>query len=135
MTTPLEPLYVVDTNVLLWHLTQSMRLSARVSMILAAAERGETSLVVSAIVLAELYYANRKFGLFADFAQVYARLASLPYIQFAPFDPEAVLRFAEDEVIPEMHDRIIFGLARHIGAPLLTSDQVLRQAASVVTVW
>jgi PIN domain nuclease of toxin-antitoxin system len=56
----LEPLYIVDTHALIWYLTDDRKLGKQASAIFAAAERGETQLVVSAIVVAEMYYANKK---------------------------------------------------------------------------
>ena len=70
----IEPLYVVDTNALIWHLNDDRKLGKQARAIFAAAERGETRLVVSAVVIAEPYYADQKFGLFADFDAVFHRL-------------------------------------------------------------
>jgi predicted nucleic acid-binding protein len=50
-----EALYVVDTNALIWHLMDDKKLGKQAREVFAAAERGETRLVVSAIVMAELY--------------------------------------------------------------------------------
>jgi len=49
-------LYVVDPNALIWYLKHDKKLGAEATAIFAAAERGETRLIVSAIVVAELFY-------------------------------------------------------------------------------
>ena len=69
----IEPIYVVDTNALIWHLTNDRKLGTRARDIFNAAELGQTRLVVSAIVMAEMFYANKKFGLFADIDLVFRR--------------------------------------------------------------
>jgi len=131
----IEPLYVVDTNALIWHLSDDRKLGRQAREIFAAAERGETRLVVSAVVVAELYYADKKFGLFADFDAVFHRLEVAPHFRFASFEAEHVLSFEEDRDIPEMHDRIIAGLARRLGTPLIASDPKIVEAGLTAIVW
>jgi PIN domain nuclease of toxin-antitoxin system len=103
--------------------------------VIEGAERGETVLVVSAIALAEMYYSDQKFGLFTDFEQVCARLFALPYYRFEPFTPEDALDLARDPQVPEMHDRIIYGLARRLRLPLVSKDPAMRQTGEADVVW
>jgi PIN domain nuclease of toxin-antitoxin system len=131
----IEPAYVVDTHALVWYLTNRAKLSRRALAIFQAAERGETMLIISAIALAELYFLHVKHRLFPDFAQVYARLAQEPYIRLVAFAPEDVLDFAADAAIPEMHDRIIVGLARRLGRPLMTKDASIVASGLVPVAW
>jgi PIN domain nuclease of toxin-antitoxin system len=135
-TTPsLEPLYVIDTMALIWYLRNDAKLGAQAKTIFLAAEGHQTMLVISAISLAELYFANAKNKWFTDFAQVYKDLTSRPYLRFIPFDHVHVPDFAQDALIPEMHDRIIAGVARRLGAPLITSDPLIVGANVVRTLW
>lgn len=60
----IEPAYVLDTNALIWSLKNDKKLSPSAAAIFQAAERGETVLIVSAIVIAELFYADKKWGYF-----------------------------------------------------------------------
>jgi PIN domain nuclease of toxin-antitoxin system len=131
----IEPFYVVDTNALIWHLTTDRKLGKRAAQVFAAAQRGETRLLVSALAVAELYYADKKHRLFANFDEVFQRLRSSPYIRFMAFEAEHVLDFDIDAKVPEMHDRIMTGLARRLGAPLLTSDPKIIAANLAVIVW
>jgi hypothetical protein len=103
--------------------------------VFTAAERGETRLIVSAIVVAELYYANQKYKWFGDFNATYRKLRRAPYFRFVPFKADHVLDFDNEASVPEMHDRIIVGLARRIGAPLLSSDATIHAAKLVPLVW
>jgi len=59
----IEPVYVLDTHALIWYLRSDRKLGAQAAAIFEAAKRGETLLVVSAIVIAELFYADKKWGL------------------------------------------------------------------------
>ena len=131
----IEPLYVIDTNALIWHLTDDRRLSESARTVFLAAERGETRLVLSAVVIAELYYADRKFGLFPDFDSVFRRIQQAPHFRLVAFEPEHVLTFSQDEAVSEMHDRIIAGVARRLEAPLVTSDSRIMSAGVARVVW
>ncbi len=61
-TTTIEPLYVVDTNALIWYLTKDQKLGGQAHQIFEAAEQGETQLILSTITMAEMYFANVKNG-------------------------------------------------------------------------
>lgn len=131
----IEPTYVVDTHSLIWYLTNRQRLGPRAGAVFDAAERGETQLVISAIVLAELFYADRKWRLFADFGQAYTELRAIPFIECVAFEPDDVVDFAQDAAVPEMHDRIITGLARRLGVPLVTADPLIAAAGVAAIIW
>lgn len=135
MITSPEPLYVVDTHALIWYLMNDKKPSPRAHAIFQAAEQSQTLLIISAIVLAELYYANAKNRWFADFQILYADLTGRSYLRFVPFDPDDVLSFDQNALVPEMHDRIITGLARRLNAPLITSDPLITRAQPVRIVW
>lgn len=74
-------------------------------------------------------------GLFQDFAKTYADLRARPYFQFVPFLPDDVLDFTQDNAVTEMHDRMIAGLARRLGFPLITSDANITASALAQIVW
>lgn len=82
-----------------------------------------------------MYYANGKHKLFSDFKAVYNQLKHDPQYQFIPFSEDHVLDFDNDLIIPEMHDRIIVGLAKRLNAPLITSDPVIVAAKLVEIIW
>jgi predicted nucleic acid-binding protein len=111
------------------------KLSKPAAGVFAAAERGETRLYVSAVVVAEMYYASKKWKLFDDFAKTYADLKAKPYIRFVPLVADEVLDFDKDASVPEMHDRIITGVAHRLNAPLITSDPLISATKLVEIVW
>jgi len=133
--TNLEPIYVLDTHALIWYLRDDPQLSPAVRAIFEAAEANRTLLVVPAIVMAELYYVNLKRGWFADFASVFSEVISKPFLRFVAFEHSHVLEFTKDTAVPEMHDRIIVGVARRLGAPLLTADIAISTARVVNVIW
>lgn len=133
--TNLEPFYVVDTHALIWYLQNDRKLSSRAKAIFHSAEQNQTLVIVSAIAVAELYYANMKNKWFADFATLCADITSKPFIRFVPVDHTHIPDFALDAGVPEMHDRIIVGVARCLAAPLVTSDPLITSAGIVTTIW
>jgi PIN domain nuclease of toxin-antitoxin system len=135
LTHSIEPIYVLDTHALLWHLTGDKKLSEQAAQIFDAAEKGEAQLVISVIVLAELYHLNQKRQFPLDFAKVYQQLAKSPAYQMLGFEPAHVLDFTQDAAITELHDRIISGLARRLAAPLVTRDLVIKESGIVKVVW
>ncbi|MDX2076223.1 MAG: PIN domain-containing protein [bacterium] len=132
---PLEPLYVVDTHALIWYLLRDSKLSQTALDVFRGAERGETLLIISVVVLAEFYYANAKNRWFNDYQVVYQDLLSKPFFKFIPLDAIHILDFDRDNRVPEMHDRIIAGVARRLDAPLVSSDPLIRSAGIVRIIW
>jgi len=62
-------------------------------------------------------------------------LKSKPYFEFVAFYPDELLDFNQDSSVMEMHDRIIAGLARRLGAPLITIDPQITSTGLVEIVW
>lgn len=120
---------------LLWYIADQGKLSARVRAVFEAAERGEAYLFLSAITAAELFWIYAKQGIMAEFAGVLSHLMSLRYVTFVPLEAIDSLQFARDAAVPEMHDRIIVGLARRLSLPLITVDGQIRASATVPVVW
>src|SRR5947207_1200940 len=120
--------FVPDTHALYWYLAGMPQLSQAARKCFDAAKKGEARLLVPAIVLAELYYLNAKLGAPLDFAAEFARLSAAPQIVFIPFDAEDVLGFDSLQAVPEMHDRIIAGVALSRACPCITRDPAIAAA-------
>jgi PIN domain nuclease of toxin-antitoxin system len=125
----------VDTHALIWYLLGDKKLSPSALAIFKAAEQGKTRLVISVIVLAELYYANARNGWFSDYATAFRMIASKPYFTVLPIHPHHILDFDQDSASLEMHDRIIVGVARRLNASLISSDRVITAAGVVKVIW
>jgi hypothetical protein len=53
-------------------------------------------------------------------------------VEFAPND---VLDFDQDAAVPEMHDRMIIGVAWRLGAACLSRDPLMANSGLVSIVW
>lgn len=54
---------------------------------------------------------------------------------FVPLEAEDAADFDADTAIPEMHDRIIVGVARRMQATLLTHDAMITLRAAIAVTW
>lgn len=127
--------YVADTHALYWYLTASPRLSDAARAAFDEGARGDAVIYLPAIVLAELYYLNQKFGQPVDFAREYSRLRQSGQFVMVEFAPSDVLDFGQDAAVPEMHDRMIIGVARRLAAACLSRDPLMAQSGLVPVVW
>jgi PIN domain nuclease of toxin-antitoxin system len=126
---------VVDTHTLFWYLTASPRLGFQAKAALDEGARGEATIYVPAIALAELYYLNEKLGRPFDLTVEFDRLRQSSQFVFTPFAAEDVLDFAATAAVPEMHDRIIVGVARRLDATCLSADLAITASQLVPVVW
>jgi PIN domain nuclease of toxin-antitoxin system len=127
--------YVADTHALFWYLTAQPRLGEHARAAFIAAEQGQAILYIPSIVVAELYYVNVKLGQPLNFPHEFQRLATAGQFRFVDFTATDVLQFDALSAIQEMHDRIVVGVARALGLPLLTSDRAILTSGVVQTIW
>lgn len=128
-------LYVADTHALFWYLTASPKLGSAAQAAFAEGNQGRAAIYLPAIVLAELYYMNKKYGQPIDFAATFARLQAGAQYIFVPFTAAETLDFDTHAAAPEMHDRIIVGVARRLSAACITRDKQIISSGLVATVW
>ena len=127
--------YVADTHALYWYLTAGPKLGANALAAFLEGEQGQARIYIPCIVLAELYYLNVKYGRPLDFLQEYERLATGGQFDFVDFRATDVLRFDALAVIPEMHDRIIAGVAYDLKISCFTRDPAIVNSGLVQTIW
>jgi PIN domain nuclease of toxin-antitoxin system len=127
--------YVADTHALFWYLTASPRLGSQAKQALEEGARGQAVIYVPAIVLAELYFLNEKAGRPLDFPSEYDRLRQSGQFVFVALLPEDVLDFDVDAAVPEMHDRIIVGVARRLDAACLSLDPYIVDSGLAQVMW
>lgn len=127
--------YVADTHALYWYLTNSPLLGANASQAFNEADQGNALIYIPVIVLAELYYLNAKKGNPLDFAAEYQKLSQSAQFILLPFMQEDILEFDSNVSVPEMHDRMIAGVAKRLGIPCLTRDREIVSSGILTTIW
>jgi len=127
--------YVADTHALFWYFIASPLLGAQARAAFDEGKQGQALIYIPAIVLAELFFLNEKKQRPIDFAATFALLTQSAQFVLLPFEPIDTLRFERDKAVPDIHDRIIVGVARRVNAALLTRDEQIIGSGIVAAVW
>jgi predicted nucleic acid-binding protein len=127
--------YVADTHALFWYLTGSSHLGTNALKSFTEALHGQALIYLPAIVLAELYFLNEKYGRPVDFVASTDQLRNSSQFIFVRFSAEDTLEFDQDSAVPEMHDRIIVGVARRFDAIRISRDSKIIGSRVCKTIW
>ena len=127
--------HVVDTHALYWYLIDAPQLGRAARTIMDDAMNGQGLLIVPSIVLAELYYLNVKLNAPLNIADEFQWMVSTGRFAFVDFQAADVLQFDALAAIPEMHDRIVAGVAVSRNLPPLTRDATIVNSGLVQTIW
>lgn len=127
--------YVADTHALYWYFINSPQLSKRASAVFDEADNGQALIYIPAIAVAELYYLNKKYGFPLAIPAIIAHLRQSAQFELLPFEAVDVLEFDAHAAVPEMHDRIITGVAARLNVPCLTCDGQIVKSQLVNVVW
>jgi predicted nucleic acid-binding protein len=100
-----------------------------------AAEAGSATIIIPAMVLAEVLYLSEKKRISVGLADVEHYLSQFASFQVRPLDLAILQTAATITDIPDLHDRLIAGTARFLNVPLVTNDQLILASAFVQTVW
>ena len=134
MTNP--PLrFVLDTHALWWYLRDPGRLSAPASAVFRLAETGNATMVVPAIVVAEVHYLSAKLGHALSPTTLFDAFDAVGNIETSELGRAQLELLDRITDVPEMHDRLIAAEAAVLGAPVVTRDPVLAASAQIETVW
>ncbi|MDQ3042670.1 MAG: PIN domain-containing protein [Acidobacteriota bacterium] len=127
--------YATDTHALFWYLTASPKLGVNAKTAFDEGAKGNAVIYIPTIVLAELFFLNEKLNQPLDFNREFERFEQSAQFEFVGFAPENVKDFSQDSAVPEMHDRMIVGVARRLGVPCLTCDKEIVASRLVKVVW
>ena len=127
--------YVVDTHALWWHLDSSERLSRTASDIFQKATSGEVTIVVPAIVVAELHYLSIKLGRRITPSEVIDAIRVARGFEFSDLGRAQLEKLDDLQEIPEMHDRLIAAESLVLDAPVITRDRAFSNSSQIETVW
>ncbi len=129
---------IADTHALLWHLTANNRLGQAASATLERVDNGELTLVIPALVLAEIYMVIEKGRLTLspdDFTEALMHWQAAENIRLTDLTPELVMASRKLISIPDIFDRLIVAEARALGVPLITRDAQIAESDLVAVIW
>ena len=129
------PRFVVDAHALWWYIMARERLSHAAANVFRLAEQGRASLIVPAIVVAELYYLSVKLGEPLMPSSLLTELAPTIGLELSVLGQDQLELLPLLTEIPEMHDRLIAAAAMDLDAAVVTRDPDLFASPQVATVW
>lgn len=129
---------VTDSQALIWYaIGPHRRLGRRARALFARAERGEATIYVPVLVMAEIAEAIGRGGIRSElgFSRWAERLLASRH--FAAVDLTADIVFEAEALyaIPERGDRLIAATASHLECPLITNDPAITRVPGVLTIW
>ena len=127
--------YLADTVALVRHLRKHQSLGKQARQILQEADAGKHTIFISAISLMEILYLAQAKKITVNLAEVITLISDNSNYTLIPIDTDVVLAAATVDDVPELHDRILVGTAKHLQVPILTSDQIITQSNHVQTIW
>jgi hypothetical protein len=99
------------------------------------ARAGRAILIVSHIVLAELFFLLRKLQRTDEFIPLVSRLQTSPCYRLEPLVIDDIAQIPNYPEITEMHDRLIAIQTNRLGATLVTKDGNIQASPQVRWIW
>lgn len=130
-----QRVYVIDANALWWYLKEPERLTPPAEAVFRLAETGNATLVVPAIVVAEVYYLSVKLRQPFTLSNLLAELDETRGLRVSDLGRAQLERLDRLPDVPEMHDRLIAAEGMALGAPIVTRDKAIASAPQVQTIW
>ena len=125
-------MFVVDTHALVWYLTEDERLGDTAEQLLRQADRGDVSVVIPTIVLAEAMFISEKTG--ASFETLLDKVETGSNYEIYPLNIRVVKQMSRISQDYSIHDKAIAATAQILEATTITNDEEL-QKADTETAW
>jgi len=122
--------FVTDTQALVKFMMGQKVINDRSHQAFLAADKGQCTIIVPAVVLMEVLYLFEKNRIKIDLIHTEDLLKSQNY-QFEPLSLDILKTASEITDIPELHDRLIAATARYLGIPIITNDPEIRASRFV----
>ena len=120
---------MVDTHALWWYFDSPERLSATVASIFHMVEHDDVTIVIPAIVAAELYYLSVKLDRPITPTELVDVVNAIPGFEFSDLGWVQLEKLDALQEIPEMHDRLIAAEALTLDAPVITRDRAFSDSS------
>lgn len=125
-------IYVTDTHAFIWYIHGT--LPEPVNDVFRSAEKGQSTIFIPTIVLAECLYLIENGKIDLDFNNLLNKIEMS--INFIPTSINfQLVKILPEIMIPELHDRIIVATAKTLNAKLITKDKEIIKAGIIETIW
>ena len=129
---------VLDTHALLWWVNGDTQLSTKAQKAIENEQRGNGQVIVSAITAWEvaMLASKGRLVLSKDVDDWLATVDAIEVVEFAPVTQELAVQSVRlpGDFHPDLADRMIVALARHLSASLVTADSQIRAYRHVKTI-
>ena len=126
--------YVADTMAIVLRI-ERRRMGKRAKGVFEAVERGEATLHVPGIVLAEILYLSEGHRIDASVDEVADYMRRNPTCKEFPLSLAVIRAAARVTDIPELHDRLIAATGHLLGLTIITVDPAIENSKFVSTLW
>lgn len=124
-------IYVLDTHILIWYFTGSVRLQQKFKECIDLTRSRGGRLLIPTIVLAEALDIAEKGRVELDFDEMYRLIQAEPEFEIVGFGIEIFKETMALKEIGEIHDRIIVATARFYETGILTKDRIITRSGGV----
>ncbi len=124
------PSFVTDTQALVKFMMGKKVINDAAHQAYLSADKGETTIIIPAIVLMEVMYLFEKNRIEIGILQTEDLMESQNY-QFEPLSLEILKTASQIHDIPELHDRLIAATAMYLDLPSITNDPVISESGFV----
>jgi predicted nucleic acid-binding protein len=122
--------FVTDTQALVKFMMGKKVINDRSHQAYQSADKGQSTIIIPAIVLMEMLYLFEKNRIDVGLLQTEELFKSQNY-QFEPLSFDILKTAAEIDDIPELHDRLIVATAKYLGLKLITNDPEICESLHV----
>ncbi len=126
--------YIADTVAIIRHFARAGRMGNRAGQILRNADSGLNTIGISIISMVEILYLSEKNRIPLDFSDAKNRLRNADNYKVIDLDLDIVEASKTIQGL-ELHDRLIVVAALFLNVPILTSDQMIKDADVVSVIW
>ena len=127
--------FVTDTHALLWWFIDSHKISPEASDIFKKCEKGEYTIFIPSIVVAEALSIFDKKRISFNFKRLLKQINESDNFVLIALDYPILLKMVELKDITELHDKIIVATAKNLGLPIITKDKLLQSLSYIKTIW
>ncbi len=128
-------MYVTDTHPWLWFLSSDDRLSEDAEKIFDSAEKGDKTIVIPSIVVAESTYIAEKKGYRLQMKKIIEDIEISSNYSMKAMDYPILRGIASDERGFSIHDNIIVHTAEKEAHKIISRDGKIQEKAKVEVIW
>jgi PIN domain nuclease of toxin-antitoxin system len=119
--------YVADTHAFVWYLTDDSRLSRKARNAFESAEKGESVIIVPAIVLLECIDIADKKKVKVSFEEIVFALSQASNFIISEVTWSLILETNRIKGFKDLHDRVVVAEAKLHHTTLISKDKIIKK--------